>query len=634
MSWLRNKGLRFKLTLGISFTMLISLGLAFFIVSQYIQTQLWQRETRGAESLNSVVAALIDDAMMAGRKEVIHDALDNLGQSVGGQIDSIAIYDDQFVLTSFATSFPGGRTISQESLAVDETDPNCWVCHRLPAQDRPTMTVVNLEGQEVLRNVVPLYNEPRCQTCHGTGAPVLGKSIVDVQLSSYRTTLATVTIGLGIAIATTIIFVTIVLYQLLRRIVIAPVDKLVDVTHNVVQGNLTQRVHIRSNDEIGQLGISFNSMTEQISNLLEGLEQRVEDRTRSLEQRTSYLEASASISQAATTVLDPNQLISQVVELIKETFNLYYVGIFLVDERNEWCVLQAGTGIAGQAMLEQNHRIKIGEGMIGWCVENNQSRIALDVGADAVRFDNPFLPHTRSEGALPLRSRGRVLGALTVQSSEPSAFDQDILTVLQTMADQIATALENAELFARSETALEAERRAYGEMNRQAWLALLEQTDFGAISTETFDIRTTAEDWSPEMQETARSGKITRHGEKTIHIPIILRDQTLGVVRLRKKEGTGAWSDEEIQLMDTLVDQLENSLETARLYSSTQIQAERTRLTHEVTDKLHRSNDMDTLMQTLLAEISNALGASSAFVQLSTDQTKPESVNSNPVPFR
>ena len=136
------------------------------------------------------------------------------------------------------------------------------------------------------------------------------------------------------------------------------------------------------------------------------------------------------------------------------------------------------------------------------------------------------------------------------------------------------------------------------------------------------------------MIETYNLGQITRHGDATIHIPIILRDQTLGVVRLRKREGAGSWSNDEIELMDTLVDQLETALETARLYSDTQIQAERESLTREVTDKLHRSLDMDALMQTLLQEISTALGATDAFVQLSTVTPETESASWNAKPIR
>jgi GAF domain-containing protein/HAMP domain-containing protein len=608
MSWLRNKGLRFKLALGISLTMLISLGLAFFVVSQYIQTQLWERETKAAENLNSVAATLIEDAMMAGRKDIIHDALDNLGQSVGGQIDSIAVYDDQFVLTSFATGFPGGRTISTESLAIDVNDPNCWVCHQLPPEERPTMTVINLEGQEVLRNVVPLYNEPRCQSCHGTGATVLGDSIVDVQLSNYQTTVATVTIGFGIAIAATIIFVTLVLYQLLRRIVISPVDSMVGVTHSVVQGNLAQRVEIRSQDEIGQLGTSFNTMTEQFSNLLEELEQRVANRTRSLEERTTYLEGSANVSRTATTVLDPNQLLTQVVELIRETFNLYYVGIFLVDDNKEWAILQAGTGEAGQIMLDQDHRIKIGEGMIGWCVENNQSRIALDVGMDAVRFENPVLPETRSEGALPLRSRGRVLGAITVQSSEPSAFDQDNLTVLQTMADQITVAIENTRLYANIQDSLDATQRAYGEMSQTAW-----QTK---LSGQALGFRINSSGINSISEAPIPSGSDNGNDNLSLNIPIEVRGQVIGYLQADKNEIAEEWTPEEAELMQEFTSRLEEALESARLYEDTQIQANNERMIGEISTHMRETLDVETVLQTAARELRSVLNLAEVEIRM------------------
>lgn len=630
MSWWQNRGLRFKLALGISLTMLISLGIVFFGISRYIQNQLWQRETQAAENLNSIAATLIEDAMMAGRKDKINEALDTLGKSIGGQIDSIAIYDDQSVLTSFATGFQGGRNINPENLAVDvKTDPACQVCHQLPPENRPSMVVVTLQGEEVIRNVVPLYNEPRCQSCHGTGAAVLGDSIVDFRMENYQRAVTTITVGFGLGILAAILFVTIVLYQLLRRIVISPVDELVSVTHSVVRGDLNQRVQVRSDDEMGQLGESFNSMTEQIRNILGELEKRVANRTRSLEQRTAYLEASADVSRTAATVLEPRSLILQVVDLIKESFDLYYVGLFLVDERNEWCILQAGTGDPGQEMLDQRHRIKVGEGMIGWCVANSQARIALDSGLDAVRFENPLLPGTRSECALPLRSRGQVLGAISVQSDKPSAFDENIITVLQTMADQIAVALDNAELITKAETALEAERRAFGEMSHQEWLKILGQTDVGVLASDRIKGQTVSERWTAQMQEVRSTGKITHDGNDTIHIPIILREQILGVVRLRKQEGASSWTNKEINLMDSLVDQLETALEAARLYSDTQTQAKRERVTHEISDKLHRSLDIDSLMQTFLKEISTALGTPGAFIQLSTETPDTESASKN-----
>ena len=167
-----------------------------------------------------------------------------------------------------------------------------------------------------------------------------------------------------------------------------------------------------------------------------------------MEQRAIQLETVAKISTAASTILDVTELLDTGVNLIRNEFDFYYVGLFLVDEAGEWAVLQAGTGEAGRVQLERNHRLQIGGGsMIGWSIENQQARIALDVGEDAVRFENPVLPNTRSEMALPLVSRGGVIGALTVQSVDQGAFSSEDITVLQAMADQLANAIANARLF-------------------------------------------------------------------------------------------------------------------------------------------------------------------------------------------
>ncbi len=250
MRW-RQRGLRFNLSLGISLILLVILGVSFVVAARYIRDQLWLRETQTASNLNAMAATLIEDSMMVGRKDQIQQAIEELGQSVGGQIDSIAIYDDDAVLTAFATGFPGGRTIQRQSVEIDVTDPTCWECHQLPAEERPELVVVNLEGKQVVRNVVPLYNEPRCQTCHGTGLAVLGDSIVDIEMDQYKQTVNTVILGLGLGIVIAILLVIFTLYRLLQQVVIKPIEGLVDMTQSVVQGDLRQEVDILAEDEVG-----------------------------------------------------------------------------------------------------------------------------------------------------------------------------------------------------------------------------------------------------------------------------------------------------------------------------------------------------------------------------------------------
>lgn len=173
-----------------------------------------------------------------------------------------------------------------------------------------------------------------------------------------------------------------------------------------------------------------------------------EDAVKILTTRTAQLMTASEVSSAASSILELDELLSKVVMLIRSHFDYYYVGIFLVDEKHENAFLRAATGESGKQMLALKHSLPIGNSsMVGWCVANNQARIALDVGKDTVRFKNPFLPLSRSELALPLRARGRVIGAMTIQSEKEAAFTDADIKALQTMADQVANAIETARLF-------------------------------------------------------------------------------------------------------------------------------------------------------------------------------------------
>ncbi|MCZ7547256.1 MAG: GAF domain-containing protein [Anaerolineae bacterium] len=203
-----------------------------------------------------------------------------------------------------------------------------------------------------------------------------------------------------------------------------------------------------------------------------------------LERRSLQLQAGAEVSEVANALLDLEALQQRVVDLIRERFDLYYVGFFLVDqngqpdgEPGQWAVLRAGTGEAGRAMLARHHKLEVGgESMIGWCVANAKARVALDIGDEAVRFENPLLPETRSEMALPLIARARVIGALTIQSTAPAAFSDEDIAALQTMANQIAVAIENARLFEVAR-----QRAASEELLNRVAGQLQEHTDLEAM---------------------------------------------------------------------------------------------------------------------------------------------------------
>ncbi|NDJ55383.1 MAG: GAF domain-containing protein [Chloroflexi bacterium] len=169
-----------------------------------------------------------------------------------------------------------------------------------------------------------------------------------------------------------------------------------------------------------------------------------------LQRRNSHLLASSEVSRVATQIHDTTKLITKCVDLIRIHFGFYYAAIFLISDDGHEAVLEAATGDAGQKLLEQGHSLEVGSvSMVGWVTANNAARIALDVGEETVRFDNPMLPKTRSEMALPLRVRGEVVGALDVQSTSVNAFSEEDIQTIQMMADQVAIAIDNARLFSQ-----------------------------------------------------------------------------------------------------------------------------------------------------------------------------------------
>jgi CheY-like chemotaxis protein len=197
-------------------------------------------------------------------------------------------------------------------------------------------------------------------------------------------------------------------------------------------------------------GNLYHALRSEISNALQGallVEQ--------VEHRALQLHTAAQVSSVISSILSADDLCKQTVELVRQRFNLYYTGLFLIDrsgqqtgQANRWAVLKAGTGEAGRQMMANGHKLEIGSNsMIGRCIIEKKARAASNIGTETIHFNNPLLPATRSELALPLIARGEVLGAMTVQSGQEAAFTDEDVTVLQTMADQLANALNNAELF-------------------------------------------------------------------------------------------------------------------------------------------------------------------------------------------
>ncbi len=387
-----------------------------------------------------------------------------------------------------------------------------------------------------------------------------------------------------------------------------PIRDLTNTASMMASGQLGGVAKISGPLELRTLAESFNSMTTQLRNLIEGLEQRVAERTHDLETRTRYLQATAEVAHSASSVLDPAQLLSRIVTLISEQFGFYHTGIFLLDSSGEWAVLQAASSEGGQRMLARGHRLQVGQqGIVGYTTGRGEPHIVSDVGADAVYFDNPDLPETRSEMALPLRARGEIIGALDVQSTEPGAFGQEDVAVLQTLADQVAIAISNARLFQQAQESLAAERRAYSLLSRRAWQESLAARP--ALGYRYDQNGVTPLNGHPRAHQPAE-------GLPELTLSVKVRGQVIGTVNAHKPKDSDRWTEEEVTLMQTLTDQLGVALESARLYEDSQRRAAREQLTSQVTARMRETLDMDTVLQTALREIGERLGIAEIEVRI------------------
>jgi GAF domain-containing protein/HAMP domain-containing protein len=399
-----------------------------------------------------------------------------------------------------------------------------------------------------------------------------------------------------------------------------PLIKLADYANVVGQGNLEATLDSRRmSGEIRTLADNIQGMAKNLKASITSLELRVSDRTQDLEHRARLLKAVADVGKAISSVRNLSELLQQTAFLINENFGYYHVGIFLLDERKEYAILTATNSEGGRRMLERHHQLKVGEtGIVGYATQQIKARIALDVGQDAVFFNNPDLPNTRSEMALPLVASGQVLGALDVQSTESQAFSEEDIATLQILADQLAIAIQNANLFNETEKALEAARQVYGDVSREAWRKILRsQPRVGYLATPATTAPTRADTAEASIAKAYETGDIIM-GEDglTISIPIKVRGQPIGAIRLKKSDIAEAWTQEEINLAIALSDQLSGALESARLYRESQQRAARESLVSDISARISSTSHTDAILRETVHELGQALGNASVTIQL------------------
>lgn len=401
----------------------------------------------------------------------------------------------------------------------------------------------------------------------------------------------------------------------------------------------------------------------------------VKTNSRNLERRVNQLRTVAEISRTISAESTSENYLQILAEVIQERLSLYYVGVFLVSEDKRFAQLKAGTGDPGKTMLAQSHQLEIGgNSMISWCITHAQPRIALDVGQEAVRFDNPHLPHTHSELALPLKASEEIIGAVTIQSSEPQAFDQDDITVLQGLADSLATAITNARLFQETQTQVEelntlysASLSMYASVQSQDALINIAQhmlnvsgtqnyvvsswdttqdevvtlfgfspgedisTDIGhrfklsdypltaRVLKERFIVSLRADDPNADHAEVAL---LNQSGLKSLlMVPLITQDKVIGLMELHDEINYRDFTPQQVHLVEALSAQAAVVIEMTNLFAQNRRIARNEQIINQITSKFQQTLNVEDVMKTTILELTKTLGLEEATIQLGMEDT-------------
>jgi GAF domain-containing protein len=333
-----------------------------------------------------------------------------------------------------------------------------------------------------------------------------------------------------------------------------------------------------------------NQVNRTLGDLTTTLEHRVHERTEEIEtvnqqtiRRAAQLKAVTELSESIAQLQDLNEILPATTRLISERFGFYHVGIFLVDQDRQFAILQAANSEGGRRMLERNHRLALGVGVVGFSAQTGQPRIALDVGRDAVFFNNPDLPDTRSEAALPMKVRTETIGVLDVQSMQAGAFSSEDLQVLTALANQVSIALENAKLLTEARAALMQVQEVYNEFTRVEWSRTIAQTEQPGFRYQTGRIEMLEKALqNSEVVSAMQSGEVSSNQNNgasqkraAVAVPVKLRGEVIGILHIESHDPIKQWQADEVSLVQAVAERAAFAMENARLFQDARRRARR-----------------------------------------------------------
>lgn len=528
-----------------------------------------------------------------------------------GETGYVYIVDQQGNLMAFSDT---DRVVSGENVSqIDKV--NEFIAGQSTAVDfTPTIeTYSGLLGEDVVGSYVPLgspswavVTELPYREAYAPVFQTVTTSVVAILVLGFLAGLAGVTLA--------------------RRLSIPLVD-LTGTATRIANGEFQLQAAVGGEYEIAALATAFNTMTAQLRGLISNLEQRVQERTNALEKRAEQLQTVSNLARAIASVQNHDTLLPGITQLVSERFGFYHVGIFLLDENLEYAVLRASNSAGGLRMLEQQHKLRLDlNSIVGFVVSRGEPRVALDVGKDAVFFNNPDLPDTRSEMALPLRVGGRTIGALDVQSTEANAFSEEEVATLLILADQVAIAIENARLFSKAHEALSETERNFERYLKQEWstfAAGARNTGYLFDGNRTLPV-SSARGQREKIKSLAQTGRLSLEKESSeLTVPIKLRGHAVGFLEIKSKRGNRQWTRDEITLLESAAERAALALENARLVESAQRRASRERAIGEISSRIGAVSNLNAIMQTAVEELGRRLGgATEVILEIESDPEK------------
>ena len=425
------------------------------------------------------------------------------------------------------------------------------------------------------------------------------------------------------SLAIIVIILAISIGAITANLTVQPITSLVKTTQDFANGKFGTRIDLNRNDEIGNLGNTFNHMAGKLQDIIGQLEQRGEERTRKLQEQSQRLHIAAEVAKETAMISDPVILLKDAVGRIQERFGFYHVCIFLLDDAREYAILSASTSDVGIQTTGEGDKIRISDpDIVARAAATGDPQISFDTHKDSSNLLNPRFPKTQSEMALPIRVENSTIGVLDIQSSDPQAFSEEDMAIMSIITDQLGITLERVRLIQRAEENLDELEEAYARRSREGWNTLSESGTLQNKGYRFDNIRVRPINTTPELGTKAiETGNIiSQKGDKSnkleqdlVAIPIKLRGQAIGVVTFRLK---GGYNQSTINTLEQVVERLAGSLEGARIFEEARSRAEREQKISRVISAISSATDFDAIMRTTVEEIGRSLGDSEVSIQL------------------